>query len=111
MNILEKLKLDTWYGIVLYLGVLFLGASLFFKVDFLEEKHLFGLGLGACFIGLSFIIAEKKRNEFKPPNAYTGPAGIISWKETKHNFVTIILLIIGVFLISLFGYLIVKSLI
>ena len=31
MNVLENLKLDRWYRIVLYLGVALIAASLFFK--------------------------------------------------------------------------------
>lgn len=111
MKILENLKLDTWYGLILYIGVLMMAASLFFNVDFIQKKHLFGLGLGFLFIGLSFLIAEKHQNTIKPPNFYTGQAALISWKVIKHNPFTIIILIIGVGLTVLFGFLLVKNLI
>lgn len=111
MKILENLKLDSWYGIITYIGVLMMAASLFFSADFIEERHLFGLGLGFLFIGLSFLIAEKHQNTIKPPDVYTGPAALISWKIIKHNPFTIIILIIGIGLTILFGFLIVKNLI
>lgn len=38
MKILENLKLDSWYGIVSYVGILLIAASLFFQVDFIQEK-------------------------------------------------------------------------
>lgn len=111
MKILENLKLDLWYGIVLYVGVLMIAASLFFEVDFLKEKHLFGFGLGMFLVGISFWIAEKYAHSFKPPNFYTGGAALISWKIIKHNPISIIILLLGLGLIGLFGFLIVKSLI
>ena len=111
MDYLQKLKLDTWYGIVLYLGCLLIAASLFFKVEFLEEKNLFGLGLGMFLIGISFYKAEKTLNTIKPPNVYTGGPALISWKEIHHDIFSFILLIIGIILSGLFGYLLIKNLI
>jgi hypothetical protein len=111
MKILENLKLDSWYGIVLYVGILIIAASLFFQVDFLQEKHLFGLGLGMLLIGLSFWIAEGYAHIFKPPNYYTGGPAILYWRVIKHNPISIIILLIGIGLTGFFGFLIVKGLI
>jgi hypothetical protein len=111
MKFLENLKLDKWYALVLYLGVGFVIASLYFNVDFLEDKHLFGLGAGMIMVGLSFLIAEKTLSTIKPPNAYTGGAALISWKEIHHNFFSIILLIVGFLLVCIFGFLVIKSLV
>ena len=104
MNIFENLKLNKWYGIILYLGVLIIAASLLFKVDFLEEKHTFGFGLGLIMIGLSYFMAEKVANQF----AY---GGILSWQIIKHNPVSVIILTIGIALTVGFGFLIVRGLI
>ena len=92
----KGLKIDTWWK-----AVLILGASIF-NIEFIERKHLFGLGLIA--IGISFWMAWKTASTI----AY---GGILSTKIVKHNFVSIIVLIIGLSLIALFGYLIVKGLI
>ena len=110
MNLLQNLKLDKWYGIVLYVGTLSVAASLFTKVSFVQPKHLFGIGLGAILIGLSYWIAEKDRSAIKPPNAYTGPAAFLTWKEVQHNWFTAIMLLIGVILVAIFGFLLVKGL-
>jgi uncharacterized membrane protein len=71
---------------------------------------LFGLGVGMLIIGVSYWTAEKKFSTIKPPNAYTGPAALISWKEIRHNPITGIMLIFGFILICLFGFLIIENL-
>jgi len=111
MKFLENLKLDSWWKAVLYLGVGSVICSFVFKVDFIEDKHLFGLGIGMILVGISYWIAEREHSTIKPPNAYTGPAAFITWKTIKHNPVTVILLLIGLGLFGLFGFLIVKGLI
>jgi len=111
MDILKNLKLNTWYGITLYLGVLLVAAAIIFEIKFLENKHLFGLGLGAVLIGLSYLIAEKEENFIKPYTVRTGASFLITHKVFNHNFSTIILLLIGILLSGIFGFLIVKSLI
>lgn len=104
MKILENLKLDKWYGIVLYLGVTLIGASFYFKPEFLESKHIFGLGIGMILIGIAYLISEKKTSQI----AY---GGILTAKFNEHNFVTIILIILGILLIGFFGFKILKSLV
>ncbi len=111
MKFLESLKLDKWYMLVLYLGVGLIASSLYFDIDFLKQRHLFGLGMGAVLVGLSFIIAETTLSTIKPPNVYTGGATWISWDEIRHNPITITLFLIGLVLVVIFGFLVVKSLI
>ncbi len=112
MNLLEKLKLDTWYGIVLYLGAILIAAALFVpSVVFVDVRHLFGLGLGMAMIGIAYYIAETNLSRIKPPNAYTGPAALISWIEFKHNPFSVSLLLIGLGCVGYFGFHLVKSLI
>lgn len=111
MKILENLKLDTWFGVMLYVGVLMMAASIFVDITFLEEKHLFGLGMGMFVFGLSFRMAEKYQNTFNPPHLDTGPATFFEWKVIKHNTFSIITLIIGLGLICLFGVMVLIDLI
>ena len=104
MKLLENLKLESWYGIMFYVGLLMIGASLYLKVDFIEMKHLFGFGLGLVILGFSFIIAEKHRHEIN--------SGLmISTKVIIHSPISWILMIIGICLIFLFLFLIIKKLI
>jgi len=59
MDIFSKLKLDSWWNLILYLGIVFGAASLILEIDFLENKHLFGLAFGMILFSLSFWIAKK----------------------------------------------------
>jgi len=111
MNILNKLKLDNWRNLVLYLGIIVGASSLIFKIDFLENKYLFGLSLGMILFSLSFWVAVKKLSTIKPPNVYTGGSALISWEEIHHNLSSMILFILGLGLIVLFGYKVIGSLI
>lgn len=111
MSFLENLKLDSWWKAIFYLGVAGIASSFLFSPNFIQQKHMFGFGLGMVVIGIAYWIAEKEYSAIKPPNAYTGPAAILTWKAIKHNPVTVILLLVGLGLIGLFGFLIVKNLI
>jgi len=93
-------KIDTWWKAVLVLGILAVAASLMFEFDFIERKHLFGFGLGMISTGIAQWMAWK-----------TVSQGIYSLKEIKHSFVSLIILVIGLGLICLFGFLIIKGLI
>jgi hypothetical protein len=95
-NAIEKFKLYKWYAIVLYIGVLAAGSSMIKGDDFLSRKHLMGLGLGCILIGLSFFIAQKQEH-------YSVPGGFLSRDITKHNWVTIPILLFGIFLTGFFG--------
>lgn len=111
MKLLESLKIDTWWKVILLLGVGAVFMSFYTKIDFIQNKHLCGLGIGMLLIGISFWIAEKSFSTIKPPNAYTGPTALISWKEIHHNPVTTVLFLLGFISICLFGFLIIKNLI
>jgi hypothetical protein len=93
---IEKFKLYKWYAIVLYIGVLAAGSSLIKGDDFLSRKHLMGLGLGCILIGLSFFMAQKQEQ-------YSVQDGILSRDIIKHSWITIPILLIGIFLIGFFG--------
>lgn len=95
-NAIEKIKLNKWYGIVLYIGILAAGFSLINSNDLLSRKHLMGLGLGCIFVGLSFFIAQKREN-------YPAQGGILYRDFTKHSWITIPILLFGIFLIGFFG--------
>lgn len=103
MKLLENLKLDKWYGIVLYIGILLIGASFYFKPDFLEAKHVFGLGLGFILIGIAHLMAEKYLHKIAFGN-------LISTQVIRYNVISVILIIIGIGLTGLFGYKIVVKL-
>jgi hypothetical protein len=92
----EKFKLYKWYAIVLYIGLLAVGSSMIKGDDFLSRKHLMGFGLGCISVGLSFFIAQKQEH-------YSAPDGLLSRDITKHNWISIPILLTGIFLIGFFG--------
>lgn len=111
MKILEKLNLDTWWSVVLYLGVLScIGASTL-QINFISEKHLFGLGIGLILIGVAHLIAYRNFSEFKPANAYTGGPGLLQWNAIKHSIPSIVLFVLGIIVSAVFGFLIIMELI
>jgi hypothetical protein len=92
----EKFKLYKWYAIVLYIGILATGSSMIKGDDFLSRKHLMGFGSGCILIGLSFFIAQKQEH-------YSVPGELLSRDITKHNWISIPVLLTGIFLIGFFG--------
>src|SRR5690606_16959396 len=103
-DLFKNLKLDAWWGMVFYLGVGAIVSSFFFQIDFIESKHLFGLGLGMILIGLSFWMAERKLSKIQPPHFSTGGSALLfSWNEIRHNPITLIVLFIGGAMVCFFG--------
>lgn len=107
----NNLKIDKWWKGILWLSLFYILSSFFFAPNFINSKHLFGLGFGLLFIGVSYWISDKTYSWIKPANAYTGPTALVTQEYEEHNFVTITLLVIGVLLFTVFGFLIIKSLI
>ena len=99
-----NLKIDIWWKAILILGVLAAIGAATFEIDFLERKHLFGLGIGMILIGFGFWKSWKTLTEFVI-------GGMLSTQVYKHDFISVMLIIIGIILTGLFGFLIVKWLI
>jgi hypothetical protein len=98
------MKIDIWWKAVLVLGVLSIASAMSFEINFIENKHLFGLGLGMILIGISFWMAWKTASAIDNGRLW-------STKIIDHNIVSIIILILGIGLSILFGFLIVRELI
>lgn len=103
MKLLEIFKIDTWWKVVLLIGCLLVAVSLIFNITILNPKHLFGLGLGMFLIGIANFMAQKFR-------AIPVIGGYLSKMEMHHNFVSIIILIIGIGLVGAFLFMILKGL-
>jgi hypothetical protein len=99
-----NLKIDIWWKAVLVLGLIACIGAASFNIDFLERKHLFGFGIGMMLIGIGFWKSWKTFSQIVA-------GGILSTQGYKHDVVSILLIILGVLLFRLFGYLIVKGLI
>jgi hypothetical protein len=97
----KNLKLDTWYKAVMYLGGFAFILSLVISVKGLTNSQLELLSGGAFLFGLGEWKNHKVKSAFKPPNAYTGPAGILEWTERSPDAVGMLFDIVGVGLIGL----------
>lgn len=100
----DFIKIDMWWKAVFYLGVLSVIGSAVFEIGFIENKHLFGLGMGLILVGLGIWKSWKTFSQ-------VGHGGIWKWKDYKNDVISVILILIGVLLIGLFGFLIIKGLI
>lgn len=99
-----SMNVDIWWKAVLIIGILTCASSMMFNVNFIENKHLFGFGLGMVFIGIAQWMAWTTISQF-----HLG--GILSTNITKHNFLSMLVLLIGIGLIGLFGFIMIKGLI
>jgi hypothetical protein len=110
-NFLNNLKLDRWWKIVLWLAIFLLTITFSLKPNFLDSRHITGLALGMVFVSIAFLIAEKSNLYIKPPNAYTGGTALITEYRIEHNIFTRSMFVVGILVIMLFSFLLIKSLI
>lgn len=96
-------KIDTWWKAVLLLGLASCAGAGLFDFEFLEEKHLFGLGIGMLLLGIGYWKSWKTISEF-------GYGGMLSYKGHKFDIISFLLIVIGILLIALFGYKIILGL-
>ena len=101
-GILIGLKLDRWYKVFVYAGLFLFILSLFLPIKGITNGELQLLSGGVFFIGTGEWISWKVANHFKPPNIYTGTAGILSYPIRQHTFLGWFFIILGLLLAILF---------
>lgn len=104
MNSFLPFKIDYWWQVLLIIGALFCASSVIFNVPFLEEKNLFGLGLGCLLIGLSYWKSKKVIHEFYE-------RGILYYDKIEFDIWAKILFTIGCLISILFAVLLIIDLI
>jgi len=107
-NILRNLKIDTWYKAFVYLGGLVLTISFFVEAKGITNTQLQLLSAGVFFVGIGEWKNRKILAYMKPSNAY-GPAALFQKPIRKPDLVGILFDIIGVFLIILGTWSIIKT--
>lgn len=100
-NILDKLKLDEWYMLFVYIGGIAFLLSLFVPVQSFDNKNISILACGILLIGLGEWKNRGWLQQFKPPNLYTGGPALMTAKVRMPNAVGISFVIIGLFLLVL----------
>lgn len=89
MDIGNMFKIDVWWKFVLIVGVLLAAAAFMLNIEFIERRYVLGLGIGLVLIGIGYWMAKKVANEFTD-------TGIFSYPIYKHNFVTVLLIALGI---------------
>lgn len=100
-DFLKSLLLDAWYKALIYIGGLTLVLSLFLEVKDLSNSQVQQVALGVFLLGLGEWKNHKEVSTIKPPNAYTGPAMILSGLVWRPDLVGLLLDGLGVALIAL----------
>lgn len=77
-DVLKSLSIDTWYKAIMVLGGGVFAASIFFPVHGLTSQEWQLLSSGAFLIGLGEWKNHRVYTFIKPPNAYSGPAAVMS---------------------------------
>lgn len=84
--------------VLLMIGGLGFILSLFLPITSFNNKDISMFFLGFFLIGLGEWKHYKTYSEFKPPNAYTGPAGIITYHKRNPDFVGVVFISTGAIL-------------
>ena len=112
MNIgdfLKGLAIDAWYKALMYLGGTVFAVSLFIDVKGIGNVNAQMLSGGCFLLGLGEWKNHKVASWIKPPNAYTGGAARMSTTVRKPDFVGVLLEILGVALLGLAAWRVIRG--
>ncbi len=101
-GLLSGLKLDQWYKVFVYSGLFLFVISLFLPIKGITNSELQLLSGGFFFIGIGEWLSWKVANHFKPPNIYTGLAGMLSYPIRQHNFLGWFFILLGILMVIIF---------
>ncbi|MHA1573524.1 MAG: hypothetical protein ACTSX8_05980 [Alphaproteobacteria bacterium] len=98
----KNLALDTWYKVFVYIGGVGFVATLFAEAKGLSNGQAQLLTMGFFLVGIGEWKNHKTAKWFKPPNVYTGGAGLMSTKVRQPDgfgltcdFLGLLLMLIG----------------
>lgn len=80
MNIGDIFKVDHWSKFVLLCCILLSAAAFIFDNQFVNQKHLLGLGIGLIMIGVGYWMARKVAHQWADGGMYQWPVYIHNWK-------------------------------
>lgn len=105
MDFIKLFNIDSWWKVVLWIGIALCGIVLIFDVNIVDAKHLLGLGIGLIIVGISIFGAQKYYVQQAPEFN-----GIFKGHITQHNAITRCGLVIGSIISIVFLFLILKGL-
>jgi len=100
-EILKNLALDTWYKVLLSIGATLFVLSLVVTTKGISNGQLQLVSSGLFFFGLGEWKNRKVASTFKPPNAYTGPVGILSTMVRQPDTLGKIFDLLGILLFTI----------
>lgn len=89
-------NIDQWWKGVIIVGLLMTIGSVLYPIHFLENKHLFGLGIGLMLLGFGFWISYK--NVIQSNGLH-----LIQWRDNVPSILSVIVVFFGI-LVSLFFF-------
>lgn len=96
---LKAFAIDTWYKAFGVVGAIAFVVALFVEMKGLNNGQVQLIGAGAFLFGLvGQWKNETTETAIKPPNAYTGPAAIMTRTVRRATFLGVILEVVGVLL-------------
>ena len=95
-DFLKDFVIDAWYKAIVYVGGVVLALSFFLDVKGLTNHQLQLLASGAFIIGLGEWNNHTTQSWIKPPNAYTGPAALLTQKIRKATVIGVLFDLIGI---------------
>ena len=99
-DFLKQLELDVWYKVCILIGGISLLTAFFVPVQGISNTQLQMLAGGVLLVGLGEWKNHKKESFIKPPNAYTGPAALITYPVRKPDLLGVLLDLVGIALIG-----------
>lgn len=82
-GLLKFVALDTWYKVLMYLGVILFGTGLTVELRGITNGEALLIGLAMFLIGIGEWKNHKVVAWINPPNIYTGGAALIQAKERR----------------------------
>ena len=109
-DLLNNLSLDTWYKVLMALGIAGIATALIFDVKAISNPQLLLLSTGLFLFGLGEWKNHKTYTSYKPPNIYTGPGVYIHRTIWNPDLIGITLDVLGLlFILIAMGMIIYSS--
>jgi len=98
-KVLESFKIDEWYKVFVYVGMIGTILSIFFPVKVYSNQTILFLMFGLLLIGVGEWTNYYWKSWIKEANVFTGDAALMKAKIRKPTIIGILLIFFGICLI------------
>jgi len=92
----KAMAIDKWYKAIFYTGVVVFITSLCIETKGVSNSQLQTLSAGAILFSIGVWKDQTTKSKFKPPNAYTGPAMLLTWHVWEPSLIGLIFNLLGI---------------